>query len=130
MPAPIAIPNTGDEEQQPKQQAPGHAPGRAGADHAVVGRDVVAAVFVVDEHRDRVRLDDQVLGQPPRLVGGRCRGGLVRVPDGDQISHGLSPLSLASLLWPLDPVRPGGVRLVLLCCWETWDTSLIMLWPC
>jgi len=58
-----------DEEQQPEQQTPEHAPRRTAAYHVVVGVDVVAAVFVAGDYRDRVRLDDQVLGQPPRLLG-------------------------------------------------------------
>jgi len=40
------------------------------------------------DHRDRVGLDDQVGGQPPRLIGGE-RGGLIQVSDGDQVSYGL-----------------------------------------
>jgi hypothetical protein len=53
----------------------------------VAGVDVVAAVFVPHDHGDRVRLDDQVLGQPACLVGGGFRSRLIRVSDGDQISH-------------------------------------------
>jgi hypothetical protein len=45
--------------------------------------DVVTAVFVPHDHRDRVRLDDQVLSQPARLVGGSFRGCLIRVSDGN-----------------------------------------------
>jgi hypothetical protein len=32
----------------------------------VAGRDVITAVLVSRDHRDGVRLDDQVGGQPPR----------------------------------------------------------------
>src|SRR5689334_22919996 len=51
-----------DEEQQAEQEPPEHAPGRSAADHVVSGVDVIAAVFIPNDHRDRVRLDDQVLG--------------------------------------------------------------------
>jgi hypothetical protein len=50
---------------------------------------VVGAVGVPGDHRDRVRLDDQVGGQPPRLVGGGSGGRLIWVSDGNQISHGI-----------------------------------------
>jgi hypothetical protein len=39
------------------------------------------------ENRDRVRLDNQLGGQPPGLVGRGMRGRLIRVSDGDQVSH-------------------------------------------
>jgi hypothetical protein len=55
----------------------------------VAGVDVVAAVRVPHDHRDRVRLDDQVLGQPACLIGSGLRGRLIRVSDSDQISHAI-----------------------------------------
>src|SRR6185437_4581536 len=44
-------------------------------------------------------LDDQVGGQPPRLVGGGIGGRLIWVSDGNQISHGV-PLSSCGVLPP------------------------------
>jgi len=61
-----------------------------GADRVMVGVDVVAAVFVPHDHRDRVRLDDQIPGQPTRLVGGGFGSRLVWISDGNQVSHGIS----------------------------------------
>src|SRR5262249_14274202 len=104
-----------DEEQQPEQETPEHAPGRPGADRVMAGVDVVAAVLVADDHRDRVRLDDQVPGQPARLLGRGLRGRLILVPDGDQVSQGVflpckhaSPTTTPART----PVRPthGGLN--------------------
>ena len=44
---------------------------------------VVLALLVPHDHRDRVGLDDQVLGQPPCLVGGGIRGRFIWIADGD-----------------------------------------------
>jgi hypothetical protein len=63
------------------------ARGRLGAGRVMAGVDVVTAPSVPHDHRDRVRLDDQIVGQPACLAGGGLRDCLVRVPDGDQISH-------------------------------------------
>jgi hypothetical protein len=38
--------------------------------------------------RDRIGLDDEVLGELPRLGSGGLGGGLVGISDRDQISHG------------------------------------------
>jgi len=51
----------------------------------MVGPDVVVAVFIACDGRDRVGLDDQVLGQAARLLLGDCRGRLIWVSDGDQV---------------------------------------------
>jgi hypothetical protein len=59
----------------------------------MAGGDVITAILVPRDHRDGVRLDDQVGGQSPRLIGGSERGHLIRISDGDQISHGV-PLLL------------------------------------
>jgi hypothetical protein len=88
-----------DEEQQAEQQPPEHAPGRPGADRVVTGVHVVLALLIADDDRDRVRLDDQIPGQPPCLFGRFLSGGLVRVTNRDQISHGCS----------LSVFRPAGV---------------------
>jgi len=82
-----------DEEQQAEQEPPEQAPARSLGHRVVAGRDVITAVLVPRDHRDRVRLDDQVGGQPPRLISGSERGRLIRIPDGDQISHSV-PLLL------------------------------------
>src|SRR5690242_10164318 len=103
---PYRHPEYRDEEEQAEQEPPEHAPGRSAADQVVTGVDVIAAVFIPHDHRDRVRLDDQVLGQPPGLVGGGIRGRHVRVSDGDQFSHGISFLSWFSGLL----VRAGCLR--------------------
>jgi hypothetical protein len=88
-------PQDRDEEQHAEQQAPEHAPGGPAADHVVAGVRVELALLVAHDHRDRVGLDDQVLGQPPGFVGGGVRRGLVGVTDRDQVSHScISPLSL------------------------------------
>src|SRR5215831_1614615 len=71
-----------DEEQQAEQEPPEHAPRRSGTDDVMVGADVVAAVGIAGDHRDRVWLYDQVLGQSPCLAGCRLRGRLIRVADG------------------------------------------------
>jgi len=55
----------------------------------VAGVHVVVAVGVSHDHRDRVRLDDEVPGQLPRLVGSGLGGRLVGVSNRDQISHGV-----------------------------------------
>jgi hypothetical protein len=65
----------------------------------MAGVDAVAAVLVPHDHRDRVWLDNQITGQPACLIGRGFRGCLIRVSDGDQISHGVL-LSHASLLFP------------------------------
>src|SRR5690242_13521523 len=103
---PYRHPEYRDEEEQAEQEPPEHAPGRSAADQVVTGVDVIAAIFIPHDHRDRVRLDDQVLGQPPGLVGGSVRGRHVRVSDGDQVSHGISFLSWFSCLL----VRAGCLR--------------------
>jgi hypothetical protein len=77
----------GDEEQHAEQHAPEHPPGRAGAHRVVVGDDPDLALFVPDDRRHRVGLDDQLLLEALGLVHGRQRGGLVRVPDRDQVRH-------------------------------------------
>jgi hypothetical protein len=38
------------------------------------GVDVVAAVLVPQDHRDRIRLDDQIGAQAARHIGGLVRG--------------------------------------------------------
>ena len=53
----------------------------------MLGMHVIAAVGVPDDYRDRVGLDNQVLGQLPRLVGGGLGGGLVGLSDRDQVCH-------------------------------------------
>jgi hypothetical protein len=65
----------------------------------MVGVDVVTAVFVPHDHRDRVGLDDQVPGQLACLVGRGIRGRLIRVSDGDQVGHDFS----LSHLWLFSP---------------------------
>ena len=100
-------PEDGHEEQQAEQQSPEHAPARPGTDRVVAGVHVVLALVVADDHGDRVRLDDEVLGQPPRLVGRRLGGRLVGVSDRNQVRHGVSYL----LLLGCGPVhQPGGAR--------------------
>ena len=47
-------PEDRDEEQQAEQKPPEHAPGRPGADRVVAGADVIAAIVVPHDHRDRV----------------------------------------------------------------------------
>src|SRR5580700_1586630 len=89
-PGPDGHPEDRDEEQQPEQESPEHPPGGAPADRMVVGVHVIAAVRVAVNDRDRVRLDDQILGQPARLVGGGRRRRLVRVTNGDQGCHDVS----------------------------------------
>jgi hypothetical protein len=91
IPAPTASPEDRDEEQHAEQQAPEHAPHRSAADGVMTGVDVVLAFLVTDDHSDRIRLDDQVPRQPPRLFGGELGGGLVRVSDRDQVSHAIHP---------------------------------------
>jgi hypothetical protein len=63
--------------------------------------DVVPAVVVAHDHRDRIRLDDQVAGEPSCLIGGGVRGRLIWISDGDQISHGAFPSS-DGVLWSAD----------------------------
>lgn len=53
----------------------------------MAGVDVELAVGVTDNDRDRVRFDDQVLGQAVCLVGRGLRGRLVWVPDRNQVRH-------------------------------------------
>jgi hypothetical protein len=66
-----------DEEQRSAQQPPGRSPGRPGAHRVMAGVDVVLAVRIPPGHRDRVGLDDQIPGEPARLV----RGGFGGVSD-------------------------------------------------
>jgi hypothetical protein len=51
----------------------------------VAGFDVVPALLVPHDRRDRVGLDDQVPGHPPGLFGRLLGGGLVGITDGNQI---------------------------------------------
>src|SRR5690348_4893838 len=95
-------PEDRDEEQQAEQHAPEHAPGRPAADHVVTGVRVVLAFPVPHDHRDGVGLDDQVLGQPPRLGGSLVGGGLVGVTDRDQVSHGFLSSLLCWGYWVCD----------------------------
>src|SRR4051794_31588301 len=81
-----------DEEQQAEQHAPEHAPGRARAHGMVVGGHLVLAIGVADDHRDRVGLDDQVLGHLVDRVGREGGGPLVVVADGDEVRHRTPPL--------------------------------------
>src|SRR5690348_1439236 len=53
----------------------------------MAGVRVVLSLLVPHDHRDRVGLDDQVLGQPSCLGGGIVRGRLVGVADRDQVGH-------------------------------------------
>jgi hypothetical protein len=89
LPGSQSHPEDRDEEQQAEQESPEHAPGRSGADRVMGGVDVVAAVRVPHDHRDRVRLDDQVGCQAACLAGGGVRGRFIRVSDGDQVRHGV-----------------------------------------
>ena len=74
--------------------------------------DGVTAPFVPNDHRDRVRLEDQTVGQPACLAGGGLRGRLIRVPDGDQISHQF-PRSHAAPFFPCAVKGMGhGVNLL------------------
>src|SRR5262245_27467100 len=83
----------------------------------MVGLDVVAAFGVPGDHRDRVRLDYQILRQPACFVGGgRCRR-LIWVPDGDQVSH-IVLISLEPFMLPregtssiLPPARRSALTL-------------------
>jgi hypothetical protein len=89
--APIPAPTEDrDEEQQAEQESPEHAPDRPAADRMVSGVDVVAAVRVPRDHRDRVRLDDQIGCQATCLVSGGIRGRFIWIANGDQVSHGIS----------------------------------------
>jgi hypothetical protein len=83
------MPKTGMKNSSPKRNPQEHAPGRSGADRVMAGVDVVAGVLVPRDHRDRVGLDDQIGGQATCLVGGGVRGRLIRISDGDQVSHGV-----------------------------------------
>jgi hypothetical protein len=47
----------------------------------MAGVDVVLAVRIPPDHRDRVGLDDQIPGEPARLVRGGFGGGLAGVSD-------------------------------------------------
>jgi hypothetical protein len=73
--------------------------GRPGADRVMAGADVVPALFVPHDHRDRARLDDQIVGQRACLAAAGFRGRLIRVPDGDQIGHKF-PRSHAASFFP------------------------------
>jgi hypothetical protein len=57
----------------------------------VVGDDADLPLLVADDRRDRVGLDEQLVLQPLGLVHRRQRGGLVRVPDRDQVRHPVPP---------------------------------------
>jgi hypothetical protein len=81
------IPEHRDEEQQAEQQAPEHAPGRTGAHRVMAGVHVILTFGIPHDHRDGVRLDDQVTSQPACLLGGLLGGSLVGVADCDQIRH-------------------------------------------
>jgi hypothetical protein len=49
----------------------------------MAGADVALAVRIPPDHRDRAGLDDQIPGEPARLVRGGFGGGLVGVSDDD-----------------------------------------------
>jgi hypothetical protein len=49
----------------------------------VSGADVVAAVRIPHDHRDRVRLNDQISGKAACLIGGGIRGRFIWIADGD-----------------------------------------------
>jgi hypothetical protein len=53
---------------------PRTCPDRPAADHVIGGVDVVAAVLVPHDHRDRIRLDDKIGAQAARHIGGLVRG--------------------------------------------------------
>jgi hypothetical protein len=95
------------------------ARGRLGADRVMAGVDGVTAPFVPHDHRDRVGLDDQIVGQPACLAGGGLRGRLIRVPDGDQISHQF-PRSHAA---PFFPCAVKAWAWCESCCRHAWDAS-------
>src|SRR5579875_3720969 len=95
QPGPDRDPEDRDEEQQAEQQAPEHAPRGACPDRVMSGLDVVSALPVPHDGRDRIRLDDEVPGEGAGLIGGERRGGLVRIADDDQVGHGFSSPCLA-----------------------------------
>jgi hypothetical protein len=68
-----SIRNNADEEQQAEQEPPEQAPSRSLGHRVVAGGDVITAFPVSRGHRDGVRLDDEVGGQPPCLFGGHGR---------------------------------------------------------
>jgi len=70
------------------------------ADQVVAGVHVVIAGFVPHDHGDRIRLDDEVPGKLPCLVGGGLGGGLVGVSDRDQVRHGVLFLSCSVVIDP------------------------------
>src|SRR5215216_2291211 len=92
-----------DEEQHAEQHAPEHPPGRPGAHRVVVGDDPDLSLLVPDDRRHRVGLDDKLMLQPLGLIHRRQRGGLVRVPDRDQVRH------LCLLAWS-SASAAGGAR--------------------
>lgn len=55
----------------------------------VSGVNVIRAIGVPDDSRDRVGLDDEIFGEPVRFGGGGVGGCDIGVPDDDQIRHGL-----------------------------------------
>src|SRR5262249_30637375 len=98
----------------------------------VAGGDVVAAVWVPRDHRDRVGLDDHVGGQPPRLIGGVVRGGFMWVSDGDQIGHGFpfpEPWMLTFGHRKAACARPGSPRKRIRLGSRPAETSARCGWP-
>jgi len=59
----------GYEEQQAEQQAPEHAPAGPAGYRVVVGVGVEPALRVTAHGRDRVRLDDEIVGEPSVVAG-------------------------------------------------------------
>jgi hypothetical protein len=63
----------------------------------VVGDGPDLALLVPDDRSDRIRLDEQLVLEALGLIHRRQRGGLVRVPDRDQVRHPyLLPLLVGS----------------------------------
>src|SRR5215211_7263799 len=94
----------GNEEQHAEQHPPEHPVRRAGPHRVMVGDDPDLALVVPDDRSHRVGLDDQLVLQPLGLVHRRQRGGLVRIPDRDQVRHLCLLARLLSPLWPRSAV--------------------------
>ena len=75
----------------------------------VAGMNVELALGVTNDDRDRIRVDGEVLGQAAGLIGGGFRSRLVFVSDGNQVSHGVGPLSGVRLSMDSPPITVDGL---------------------